>query len=314
MPADAVLLIGFGGPTAPDEIRPYLQNVVRGRRVPPERLEEVAHHYEELGGRSPYNALTFRQAEALRQALAARGRPLPIYVGMRNWRPYLAEALAAMQADGVRRAIGVVLAPHRTFASWEQYQQNVEDARAGIGTEGTPEVEYLEPWHAEPGFLEAMAERVEQATGHARGAWPPGMRLLFTAHSVPVAMAESSPYTTQLAESAAGIAALLGASRWSIAYQSRSGDPRQPWLEPDVNDVLRELARDTEGPTSADGQRTVVLVPVGFLCDHVEVLYDLDVEAMQTAAEVGVRCVRAGTVGDHPRFIAMLAERILARA
>jgi len=253
-----------------------------------------------------------KQAQGLRDRLAGAGTPLPVYVGMRNWTPYLAEALAAMRADGIRRAIGVVLAPHRTFASWEQYRQNVEDARAGIGAEGTPQVEYLEPWHAEPGFLEAMAERVEEAAGHARGAWPPGTHLLFTAHSVPTVMAESSPYAQQLAESAAGVAAILGAPRWRVAYQSRSGDPRQPWLEPDVNDVLRAIARDAEAET--EGPLSVVLVPVGFLCDHVEVLYDLDVEAMRTAAEVGLECARAGTVGDHPRFIAMLAERILARA
>jgi ferrochelatase len=342
MPADAVLLIGFGGPNAEGEIRPYLQNVVRGRRVPPERLEEVAHHYEELGGRSPYNALTLRQAEALHQALAARGRPLPVYVGMRNWAPYLSEALAAMRDAGVRRAVGVVLAPHRTFASWEQYQQNVEDARAEIGAAGTPAIDYLGPWHTEPGFLEAQAARIEESTGYRRatpprrndgacggthcdgatpprrndgacggthcdrGAWPPGVPLLFTAHSVPVEMADASSYVAQIGESAAGIAGLMGAERFRVVYQSRSGDPRQPWLEPDVNDALREEA--------AGGAAEVVLVPVGFLCDHVEVLYDLDVEAKQTAAEVGLRLHRAGTVGDHPRFIAMLAVKILERA
>lgn len=305
MPADAVLMIGFGGPTAPEEIRPYLQNVVRGRRVPPERLEEVAHHYEALGGRSPYNDLTFRQAEALETELAARGHPMPVYVGMRNWTPYLSEALAAMREAGVRRAVGVVIAPHRTFASWEQYLENVEDARDEIGPEGTAEIDYLETWHTDPGFLEAMAERVEQATSYARGAWPPTTPLLFTAHSVPVEMADASPYVAQIEASAAGIAAILGAPRFRVAYQSRSGDPRQPWLEPDVNDVLREVA--------GKGTTEVVLVPVGFLCDHVEVLYDLDVEARQTAEEIGIRCVRAGTVGDHPRFIAMLASRIVAR-
>jgi ferrochelatase len=303
MPADAVLLIGFGGPTAPDEIRPYLQNVVRGRRVPPERLEEVAHHYEELGGRSPYNDLTFRQAAALSQALEARGRALPVHVGMRNWKPYLSEALAALREARARRAVGVILAPHRTFASWEQYQQNVEDARAEIGPEGTAAIDYLDAWHTDPGFLEPMAERVEAATGHRRGEWPADAVLLFMAHSVPCEMADASPYVRQIAESGAGIAAILGAPRWQVAYQSRSGDPRQPWLEPDVNDVLRDLPSASE----------VVLVPVGFLCDHVEVLYDLDVEAMQTAASLGLRCTRSGTVGDHPRFIAMLADRILAR-
>lgn len=302
MPSDAVLLIGFGGPTRPEEIRPYLQNVVRGRRVPPERLKEVAHHYEQIGGRSPFNELTFRQAAALRQALVACGRPLPVYVGMRNWSPYLSEALARMRDDGVREAVGVVLAPHRCFASWEQYQQNVEEARRQVGA-GAAAVRYLQPWHKAPGFLEAMAERIEEATGYARGTWPDAVPLIFTAHSVPAEMARTAPYEAQIRESAMGIAAIVGAARFQIAYQSRSGDPRQPWLEPDVNDLLRDLAQA--------GVREVVVVPVGFLCDHVEVLYDLDVEARQTAAEVGVRFHRAGTVGDHPRFIAMLAERII---
>jgi ferrochelatase len=314
MTPDSVLLIGFGGPTRPDEIRPFLQNVVRGRRVPPERLEEVAHHYEAIGGRSPLNELTFRQAEALRRALAERGRPLPVYVGMRNWSPYLADALAEMRRDGVRQAVGVVLAPHRTAASWEQYHQNVAEAREQVG-EGAAAVEYLGPWHTHPGFLEAMAARVEEATGYARGGgaersapgsaatWPAAVPLRFTAHSVPAEMGNASAYPQQLAESAAGIAALLGAERWGVAYQSRSGDPRQPWLEPDVNDVIRADA--------AAGVRELVLVPAGFICDHVEVLYDLDVEARATAAEAGIRLHRAGTVGEHPRFIAMLAELIL---
>jgi protoporphyrin/coproporphyrin ferrochelatase len=302
MTPDAVLLIGFGGPTRPEEIRPFLENVVRGRRVPPERLEEVAHHYEEIGGRSPFNELTFRQAEALRRALAERGRALPVYVGMRNWSPFLADALATMCRDGVRQALGVVLAPHRTAASWEQYHQNVADAQQQVG-EGAAAVEYLGPWHTHPGFLEAMAARIEATTGYERGVWPASVPLRLTAHSVPTDMGTASGYPRQLAESAAGIAGLLGAERWSLAYQSRSGDPRQPWLEPDVNDVIRADA--------AAGVRELVLVPVGFLCDHVEVLYDLDVEARATAAEVGIRLHRAGTVGDHPRFIAMLAELIL---
>jgi len=299
MTPDAVLLIGFGGPTRPDEIRPFLQNVVRGRRVPPERLEEVAHHYEAIGGRSPFNELTFRQAEALRRALAERGRPLPVYVGMRNWSPYLADALAEMRRDGVRQAAGVVLAPHRTAASWEQYQQNVAEAREQVG-EGAADVKYLDPWHTHPEFLEVMAARVEEATGYTRGAWPATVPLRFTAHSVPAEMGNASGYPQQLAESAAGIAALLGAEHWSLAYQSRSGDPRQPWLEPDVNDVIRADA--------AAGVRELVLVPAGFICDHVEVLYDLDVEAATRAREHGLTVHRAEAVNVHSAFIEALAD------
>jgi ferrochelatase len=210
-----------------------------------------------------------------------------------------------MRDDGVREAVGVVLAPHRSFASWEQYQRNVEEAQATVGA-GAAAVRYLGPWHTHPGFLAAQTARVEEAAGAARGAWPAEVPLLFTAHSVPTEMPGASAYAAQIRESADGIAALLGAPPKHVAYQSRSGDPLQPWLEPDVNDVLREAA--------AEGVREIVLVPVGFLCDHVEVLYDLDIEARRTAAEAGMRCIRAATVGDHPRFIAMLAERIEERA
>jgi protoporphyrin/coproporphyrin ferrochelatase len=300
MSFDSVLLIGFGGPTQSSEIRPFLQNVVRGRNVPAERLEEVAHHYEAIGGRSPYNELTFRQAEALQAQLQGIGGPMPVYVGLRNWDPYLKETIRRMNAEGARRAVGVILAAHRASTSWERYQLDVQRAREENG--GGPEVAYLEPWHQHPLFLEAMAQRIEDASGYRRGAWPAGVSVLFTAHSIPVSMAQVSRYVEEIAESSAGIAALLGVGGWSVAYQSRSGDGRTAWLEPDVNEVIREQA--------AWGVREMVVAPVGFLCDHVEVLFDLDVEARQTAADVGLTLHRAGTVGDHPCFIEMLAELV----
>jgi ferrochelatase len=304
MQFDSVLFIGFGGPRAADEIRPFLRNVVRGRNVPPERVEEVAHHYEAVGGRSPYNELTFRQAEALRARLAEEGVPLPVYVGMRNWYPYLREAIAAMVGEGRQRAVGVILAAHRSPTSDQRYRLDVERAKEANGGVG-PEVEYLDPWHMHPLFLEAQAARVEEATGQRRGDWPGELPLLFTAHSIPASMAQGSPYEDEIRQSAAGVAGLLGVERWWVAYQSRSGDLRTPWLEPDISDALRDLA--------AQGVRELVAVPIGFLCDHVEVLYDLDVEAGQTAAECGIRMHRAGTVGDHPAFIRMLAEMVLDR-
>jgi ferrochelatase len=267
-------------------------------------VEEVAHHYEAVGGRSPYNELTSRQAEALQARLAQEGTPRPVYVGMRNWHPYLQDTIAGMQRDGRRRAVGVILAAHRSPSSDQQYRLNVERAREANGGAG-PEVEYLEPWHMHPLFLEAQAARIEEATGHARGHWPAHVPLVFTAHSIPVSMAQVSRYAEEIQESAAGVALILGAKTWSVAYQSRSGDLRTPWLEPDVNDVIRELA--------AGGVRELAVVPIGFLCDHVEVLFDLDVETRQTAADHGVRFYRAGTVGDHPAFIRMLAELVAAK-
>jgi protoporphyrin/coproporphyrin ferrochelatase len=301
---DSVLFIGFGGPTGPEEIMPFLRNVVRGRNVPPERLEEVAHHYEAIGGRSPYNELTFRQAELVRDRLSSLGAPLPVYVGMRNWSPYLTATIARMNAEGARRAIGVILAPHRSQTSWERYQLDVRRACEDAGAD--PEVEYLESWHLHPLFLEAQAQRIEEVTGRGRGTWPPDIPLAFVTHSIPVSMAQTSRYVVETAESAAGVAAILGVENWSVAYQSRSGDGRTPWLEPDINDVIRDAA--------SQGVKELVVSPIGFLCDHVEVLYDLDVEARETAAEVGITFHRVGTVGDHPAFIEMLAQLIQHKA
>jgi ferrochelatase len=301
MPFDAVLLLAFGGPTGPGEIRPFLENVTRGRRIPPERLEAVVHHYERIGGRSPLNALTFRQAAALRRALPA----LPVYVGMRNWTPYVDETLAEMTLHGVRHALGVVLSPHANEASRERYVEAVDAARAAIGPRA-PAVSYPASWHVHPRFVEALADRLAAAIAAVPSERRAGTPVVFTAHSVPVATAAVSPYAREIAETAAAVARAAGVARWQVAYQSRSGDPRDPWLDPDVNDALRALA--------AGGARDVVVAPIGFVCDHVEVLYDLDVEACATAAALGLGFVRAPTVNDHPAFVAMLADVVRSGA
>ncbi|HXJ32611.1 MAG TPA: ferrochelatase [Candidatus Eisenbacteria bacterium] len=295
MPADAVLLLAFGGPTAPDEIRPFLENVTRGRRIPAERLDAVAHHYELIGGRSPMNELTFRQADGLRRALGS----LPVYVGMRNWAPYIADVVAEMTRNGVRRAVGLVLSPHANEASRERYVEAVAEARARAGARA-PEVAWVSTWHVHPRFIEAVAACVATARSTLPADRRTAAAVVFTAHSVPVATAAVSPYEREIAETATAVAAALGVSDWQVAYQSRSGNPRDPWLEPDVNDVLRALR--------ARGARDVVVAPIGFVCDHVEVLYDLDVEARQTACDVGLGFVRASAVNDHPAFVAMLAD------
>ncbi|MBI2217936.1 MAG: ferrochelatase [Candidatus Rokubacteria bacterium] len=300
---DAVLVIAFGGPTAPDEIRPFLDNVARGRRIPRERLEVVATHYEHMpGGRSPLNDLTFAQAHGLEQALAAAGRPLPVHVGMRNWHPYLREALAKMAADGVRQALGVILSALRTQASWDRYKEDVAEARAEVP--GAPEILFAPPWSTHPRYLDAVTARAREALSavpESERSWTP---LVFTAHSVPVAMAEASPYVAELFAASHAVADRLGHHRFSIAYQSRSGNPRERWLEPDVNDVLRSLAND--------GERHVVVVPIGFVADHVELLYDLDVEARRTAEAGRLTFHRASAVNDHPEFIAALADVVTA--
>ncbi len=302
---DAVLLIAFGGPDRMEDVRPFLANVLRGRTVRPERIEEVVHHYEVFDGHSPLTELTLRQAQALQADLAAHGPRIPVYVGMRNWTPYFHEALAQMRADGVRQALGIVMAPHRSYSSYEQYQENVRAARIRVG-EGAPAVDYLGPWFDHPGFIEAQADRIATAMSAIPAEHRERTTLIFTAHSLPSAMAAKAPYADQLATSARLVAARLHHPRWSLAYQSRSGDPRTPWLDPDINDVIRALGRD--------GERAVVVAPIGFVCDHIEVLYDLDTEARETAGRIGVAFHRAGTVMAHPAFIRMLGDLVRAGA
>ena len=306
MPAyDAVLLIAFGGPDRMEDVRPFLANVLKGRPAPPERVEAVVHHYELIGGRSPLTELTTRQATAL-QALLATSRPaLPVYVGMRNWHPYLADTLAAMQRAGVRRAIGMILAAQQNDAGWGRYQRDVAEAREALG-DAAPAVEFAPNWHAHPLFIDAVADRARTALAALPAERRRGVQLVFTAHSIPVAMAAVSPYEGQLRIGAALVAEQLGFSGHRLAYQSRSGNPRDPWLEPDICDLVREEA--------ARGTRELLVVPIGFVCDHVEVLYDLDIEARQIADEVGIGFTRAETVNDHPSFIRMLAAVVAAQA
>jgi ferrochelatase len=299
---DAVLLIAFGGPTELHEIRPFLQNVTRGRRIPADRLEEVAHHYELMpDGRSPLNDLTLAQARALAEALARRGVPIEVRVGMRNWSPYLHETLAELAERGVRRCLGIIMSSLRCEASWDRYQRDVAEALARTG--GVPEVVFAPPWSTLPGFIDAVVDRTATVVRELPAAgrhWTP---LVFTAHSIPVAMADASPYVDDFTAVARAVAVGLEQARWSLSYQSRSGRPDDPWLEPDINHVLESLA--------ADGERHAIVVPVGFVCDHVEVLYDLDVEAAATARAHGMTLHRAATVGDHPAFIGALADLVL---
>jgi protoporphyrin/coproporphyrin ferrochelatase len=298
---DSVLLIAFGGPEKPEDIRPFLEIVTAGRQIPPERIEEVAHHYEAIGGRSPLNELTRRQAEGLRRLLVREGITTPVYVGMRNWHPFLLETLAEMRDRGHRRALGIILSSFQTEASWERYVADVAAAREKLGA-GAPEVVYAPAWAEHPLFIDAMVARAADALDEVPSRKREDALLIFTAHSVPVAMASGSPYARQLEAAALVIARRLDHPRWRIAYQSRSGSPREPWLEPDVCDVLRGA--------KGQGIEDAVIVPIGFVCDHVEVLYDLDVEARAVGAESGVRLHRAETANDHPAFIAMLADLV----
>jgi ferrochelatase len=298
---DSALLISFGGPTKPEEIRPFLANVAAGRRIPRERIEEVAGHYELIGGSSPLNELTFLQAERLRAVLEREGTALPVFVGMRNWRPYLRETLGEMAAKGLRRALGIILSPFQTEASWDRYKGDVAEARAAVGP-AAPEVVYAPPWFDHQRFIETMADRAGAALGKVPEVERQATPIIFTAHSVPGAMADASLYVEQFTTTARLVASRIGHSRWMPAYQSRSGDPADPWLEPDIAEAIKTLA--------AEGSRQVVVVPIGFVCDHVEILYDLDVEAKALAEGVGVRFHRALAANDHPSFIEMLADLV----
>jgi ferrochelatase len=301
-PFDAVLLVSFGGPEGLADIRPFLANVLRGRRIPPERVEEVAKHYEHFGGVSPLAAITRKQAEGLTRRLAASGLNLPVYLGMRNWHPLLADTLGQMARDGVRRAIGFISAAHRSYSSCTQYRQNVADARSELIASGLPDVAvtYVGDWHAHERFIEANAAHVAEARAALPEAVRPRARLVFTAHSIPAGMTGAARYQQQLDESARLVAERAGARDWALVFQSRSGRPADPWLEPDVCDYLRA--------ERATGLEAVVLCPIGFVCDHVEVLWDLDHEAAEVCREIGLPMVRAEAVNDDPRFVAMMAD------
>ena len=305
-PFDAVLIVAFGGPGGPDDIRPFLSNVLRGRRVSPERVEEVAHHYERFGGVSPLTALTMKQAEGLRTTLARRGVPLPVYVGMRNWHPYLKDTLAQMSRDGVRRAVGFVAAAHRSYSGCLQYRENVADARAALSQENLAgvDVSYVGDWHTHPGFVEANAAHIRAALEQLPRSVRDSAEIVFTAHSIPASMAAQYPYEQQVRETAQAVVAHLGPRDMAVVYQSRSGRPEDPWLGPDVCDYLRLAKRR--------GVPAVVLSPIGFLCDHVEVLYDLDVEAAQVCRDVDLPMARAAAVNDHPAFLDTMAASVLA--
>ena len=302
---DSVLIVSFGGPNGPADVRPFLDRVLRGRRVTPERIEEVAHHYDLFGGVSPITALTLRQAGGLRERLAAAGHPLPVYVGMRNWHPLLPDTLRQMHEAGARHAIGFIAAAHHCYSSCQQYRENVEAARVELrtATGGDLAVTYVGSWFDHPLFVAAQAEHVREALDCLPASLRAAARLVCTAHSIPSSMADASLYREQLAISAGLVAEQAGVADWTLAYQSRSGRPGDPWLEPDVCDYLRR--------ERASGLRAAVLCPIGFVCDHIEVLYDLDREAVAVCREIDLPMARAEAVNDDSRFLDMMVDVVL---
>lgn len=297
---DAVLMVAFGGPTKPEEIRPFLAHVLRGRPVPPDRLESVAHHYEVIGGRSPLNDITERQRARLQDSLRARGITLPVALGMRHANPFIAEVLGQLTARGARNILVVVVAGLHDTVTVERYMQAVREAAAELGAEITLRV--CAGLSDHPGYLQANVEHIRAAYAKLPAELRQGAQLVFTAHSVPTQVGIDSGYVALFEDVAKRAAAQLGVSDYRLGYQSRSGSPREPWLEPDIGKVLTELA--------AAGKKAVVVSPIGFVCDHVEVLYDLDIEASNIAAQVGLVMARASTANDHPAYIDALTERV----
>ena len=309
LPYDAILIVSFGGPEGPDDVLPFMENVTRGRGISRERLVEVSRHYELFGGVSPINGQNRALIAALEEQLATDGSNLPVYWGNRNWHPLLQDTLERMRADGIRRAVAFVTSAFSSYSGCRQYREDIERARVAVG-DGAPIVDKLRVFYDHPGFIEPMVDNVVLAVDGLEGAGTAVSHLAFTAHSIPLSMASTSDYVDQLEEArrliGERVAARLGrAVPSALVFQSRSGAPGQPWLEPDIGDHLEELA--------AHGATGVVMVPVGFVSDHMEVVYDLDAQAGARAAALGLPVARAATVGTDPRFVSMICMLILER-
>jgi ferrochelatase len=302
---DALLFVSFGGPEGPDEVLPFLENVLRGRNVPRQRMLEVAEHYQHFGGISPINAQNRALIAALENEFATAGLKLPVYFGNRNWHPLLADTLRQMRDDGVRRALAFFTSAFSSYSGCRQYRENIAAAQAEVGV-GAPQIDKLRVFFNHPGFIEPMVERTRAALLQIEPPRTAEAHLLFTAHSIPLSMAQNCQYEAHFREASRLVAEGVGHANWRLVYQSRSGPPSQPWLEPDVSDVLTEIA-------AASGSRDVVLVPIGFISDHMEVVYDLDAEAKLKAEQLGLNLARAGTVGTHPRFVRMIRELVEER-
>ena len=305
MSYDAILWVSFGGPEKEEDIIPFLQNVLRGRNVPHERMLAVAEHYHHFGGRSPINQQNREMIAALEAELAAHGPHLPVYWGNRNWHPLLTDTVARMKADGIKRALAFATSAYSSYSGCRQYLENIDNARAAAG-EGAPVIDKIRPFYNHPGYIAAMTEQAREALDRLPAERRVAAHIVYTAHSIPLRMAENCQYAQQLLEASGLVSAALGRSGDPLVYQSRSGPPTQPWLGPDILEHLKKTANN--------GQvKDVVIVPIGFVSDHMEVLYDLDTEARQLCEELGLNMVRAAAAGTNPGFARMVRELIVER-
>jgi ferrochelatase len=296
---DAVLFVSFGGPERPEDVIPFLENVLRGKNVPHERMLEVAQHYYHFGGKSPINDQNRALIAAYQELVNREGPALPVYWGNRNWHPMLEDTLRQMHRDGVRRALAFVTSAFSSYSGCRQYREDIQRAHAALAGQA-PEVDKLRVYYNHPGFIQPMIENLRSALAEL-----PGAAVVFTAHSVPISMASTSDYVAQLQDACGLVAGGAGVENYSLVYQSRSGPPSQPWLEPDIAHHLQALR--------ASGTKHVVIVPIGFISDHMEVLYDLDTEAVDHCKELGMEVRRASTVGAHPEFVRMIRDLVLER-
>lgn len=307
---DAILIVSFGGPEGPDEVMPFLENVLRGKNVPRERMLEVAEHYQHFGGVSPINQQCRDLIAALEQELPLHGLDLPIYWGNRNWHPLLPDTLHQMAEDGVKKAIAFFTSAFSSYSGCRQYREDIARAREQVGPEA-PEVDKLRVFFNHPGFIEPLTESVRSGLACIPEDRRRNAPLLFSAHSIPLSMAENCNYQLQLQEACRLVAESAGQPNWELVYQSRSGPPQQPWLEPDICDRIKQLHEQagSEGKQLTD----LLVLPIGFISDHMEVLFDLDTEAQQLCEELNIRLQRLATVGTHPRFIRMIGELLKER-
>ena len=301
---DALLVVSFGGPESREDVIPFLENVLRGRNVPRERMLAVAEHYYHFEGKSPINQQTRELIAAIEKELALHGPKLPVYWGNRNWHPMLADTLQQMKQDGVRRALAFVTSAYSSYSGCRQYREDI--ARAQNHVPEAPEVEKIRAFFNHPGFIEATEDRLRDALAQLPGEARHNAQVVYVAHSIPLSMASTCDYVAQLAEVRKLVSERLGITNDALVYQSRSGAPGQPWLEPDILDYLREVKTRNLGSA-------VVVAPISFISDHMEVLYDLDIEARQLCESLGLPMARAKTVGVHPKFIGMIRELILER-
>jgi protoporphyrin/coproporphyrin ferrochelatase len=301
---DAILIVSFGGPESMNDIMPFLENVLRGRHIPHERKLAVSRHYEYFDGISPINAQNRALIVALRQELEINGPNLPIYWGNRNWHPLLTDTLRQMRDDGIKRALALFTFAHSCYSSCRQYLEDISQAQAEVG-KNAPEIDRIRFFYNHPGFIEPNIENLRIALDQFPSQNKDDVHIAFVAHSLPVNMADNSPYVAQLTETCRLIAESIQHTNWRLVYQSRSGAPHHPWLEPDICDYLEEL--------HSTGVKNVTIMPVGFISDHMEIVYDLDTEATRKAEDLGLKMVRAATVGTHPVFIKMIRELIMER-